>query len=256
MLLQELFEAKITHRLLKQTDKSLIEKLHKFRRFVELDPSNTTKKETLANLEKQAKERAKEIQSDGTWEDEVRHLYVIKKEGEDKFIVHSDAKDWKQQKTWEFATWLEAFDKITMLVMYKDRDRKAGFGDKDKDFDRVDAVRAKREKGSAVTENRWGPEAQVPDLNKVVAELKKHGAKEAQFELGNRGTNRVHFTMGGNDFTMTILDDKCFNLVTPGYKDDLEVGYHLKTLADVIEHAKSVNKKWFKENDPHYERGL
>ena len=92
-------------------------------------------KKTQSNLE------AKFAGSD--WWEEVKKMYKVKEEG-NKWVVISNARDWKQTKDWEFDTKYEALEQLEKLVKYKAADRKAGKGDVEKDFERVDALR-KRE---------------------------------------------------------------------------------------------------------------
>lgn len=92
-------------------------------------------KKTQSNLE------AKFAGSD--WWEEVKKMYKVKEEG-NKWVVVSNARDWKQTKDWEFDTKYEALEQLEKLVKYKAADRKAGKGDVEKDFERVDALR-KRE---------------------------------------------------------------------------------------------------------------
>lgn len=92
-------------------------------------------KKTQSNLE------AKFAGSD--WWEEVKKMYKVKEEG-NKWVVISNARDWKQTKDWEFDTKYEALEQLEKLVKYKAADRKAGKGDIEKDFERVDALR-KRE---------------------------------------------------------------------------------------------------------------
>lgn len=92
-------------------------------------------KKTQSNLE------AKFAGSD--WWEEVKKMYKVKEEG-NKWVVVSNARDWKQTKDWEFDTKYEALEQLEKLVKYKAADRKAGKGDIEKDFERVDALR-KRE---------------------------------------------------------------------------------------------------------------
>lgn len=77
------------------------------------------------------------------WWEEVKKMYKVKEEG-NKWVVISNARDWKQTKDWEFDTKYEALEQLEKLVKYKAADRKAGKGDIEKDFERVDALR-KRE---------------------------------------------------------------------------------------------------------------
>jgi hypothetical protein len=77
------------------------------------------------------------------WWEEVKKMYKVKEEG-NKWVVISNARDWKQTKDWEFDTKYEALEQLEKLIKYKANDRKAGKGDIDKDFERVDALR-KRE---------------------------------------------------------------------------------------------------------------
>lgn len=93
-------------------------------------------KRTQSNLE------AKYAGSD--WWEEVKKMYKIKEEG-NKWIVVSNARDWKQTKDWEFDTKYEALEQLEKLIKYKMADRKAGKGSFDKDFERVDALRKREE---------------------------------------------------------------------------------------------------------------
>lgn len=93
-------------------------------------------KKTQSNLE------AKFAGSD--WWEEVKKMYEVKEEG-NKWVVVSNARDWKQTKDWEYDTKYEALEQLEKLIKYKAADRKAGKGSVDKDFERIDALRAKQE---------------------------------------------------------------------------------------------------------------
>lgn len=74
------------------------------------------------------------------WWEEVKKMYTLKEQG-NKWIIISNARDWKQTKDWEYDTKYEALEQLQKLIKYKDADRRAGVGDRDKDFERVDHLR-------------------------------------------------------------------------------------------------------------------
>lgn len=76
------------------------------------------------------------------WWEEVKKMYKIEEQG-NKFVVISNARDWKQTKDWEFDTKYQAIEQIEKLIGYKHNDRKAGHGSHDKDFERVEKLTSK-----------------------------------------------------------------------------------------------------------------
>lgn len=73
------------------------------------------------------------------WWETVKKMYKIEEQG-NKWVVVSNARDWKKTRDWEHATKYEALEHLQKLVMYKDHDRKAGHGDRDKDLERVEKL--------------------------------------------------------------------------------------------------------------------
>jgi hypothetical protein len=73
------------------------------------------------------------------WWETVKKMYKIEEQG-NKWVITSNARDWKKTRDWEHATHYEALVHLDKLVMYKDNDRNAGHGDRDKDFDRVEKL--------------------------------------------------------------------------------------------------------------------
>lgn len=78
---------------------------------------------------------------EGWWED-VKKLYKIK-EQDNKWVVISNAVDWKQTRDWEFDTQYEAIAQLEKLIGYKLADRKKGVGSVDKDYERLDKLASK-----------------------------------------------------------------------------------------------------------------
>jgi len=93
------------------------------------------------------------------------------------------------------------------------------------------------------------------DLKKMIDDLKKAGFKDVEQE-----GNKVHFTRetpkSSDTFTLwhSMEGKKCvWALGVQGNSQDLEVTTDLENLADVKAAVKSVNKSWFKENDPDWD---
>ncbi len=112
------------------------------------DPAMLAKVLELANslMDAQFKKTQQNLEAKfagADWWQEVKKMYKLKEQG-NKWIIISNARDWKQTKDWEFDTKYEALEQLEKLVKYKAADRKAGKGDIDKDFERVEMLR-KRE---------------------------------------------------------------------------------------------------------------
>lgn len=119
------------------------------------DPAMLAKVLDLANslMDAQFKKTQQNLEAKfagADWWQEVKKMYKLKEQG-NKWIIISNARDWKQTKDWEFDTKYEALEQLEKLVKYKAADRKAGKGDVDKDFERVEMLR-KRE--TSMTESK------------------------------------------------------------------------------------------------------
>ena len=77
------------------------------------------------------------------WWEVVKKMYKIEEQG-NKWVVVSNAANWKQIKDWEFDTKYEATEQLEKLIGYKHDDRKKGVGSMDKDYERVDDLEKKR----------------------------------------------------------------------------------------------------------------
>jgi hypothetical protein len=75
---------------------------------------------------------------EGWWED-CKKMYKIEEQG-NKWVITSNARDWKQTKEWELDTHYEAIEKLDKLIMYKANDRKKGVGSVDKDYERIEKL--------------------------------------------------------------------------------------------------------------------
>jgi hypothetical protein len=82
----------------------------------------------------------------------------------------------------------------------------------------------------------------------IKAWAQKHGMKDIVVEK-----RAVMFTYKNQDF-MVIPRGKTVDVTVNGYKDSLVVDTGLD-LSDLLDVLKTVNKKWYKENDPHFSRG-
>jgi hypothetical protein len=86
------------------------------------------------------KKRDWESKYGGTdWWEVVKKMYKVEEQG-NKWVVTSNAKDWKQTKDWEFDTKYQAVEQLEKLITYKYNDRKKGVGSEDKDYERVDKL--------------------------------------------------------------------------------------------------------------------
>lgn len=95
---------------------------------------------SLMNEKFNSKKRDYEAKYAGTdWWEEVKKMYKIEELG-NKWVITSNARDWKQTKDWEFDTKYEALEQLEKLISYKHNDRKKGIGSQDKDFERVEKL--------------------------------------------------------------------------------------------------------------------
>ena len=86
------------------------------------------------------KKRDYEEKYSGTdWWEVVKKIYKVEEQG-NKWVVISNATDWKHTKDWEFDTKYEAVEQIEKLIGYKFNDRKKGIGSHEKDYKRVDKL--------------------------------------------------------------------------------------------------------------------
>lgn len=103
------------------------------------------------------------------------------------------------------------------------------------------------------------PKASKLDFDRVYSDLKKMpGTSNVHVEKTTKGffkgQHAIHFVFKGNQFSILFNENVGkMDLIVQGNSQDLEVDQDLKDAADVIDSAKYVNKKWFKEYDPDYE---
>ena len=139
MKLDELFEAKIKTESAESAFRRY-ESLKKSHAAPELLAKVLSIATSLMNDKFNAKKREYEEKYAGTdWWEEVKKMYKIEEQG-NKWVVVSNARDWKQTKDWEFDTKYEALEQLEKLIGYKHNDRKKGVGSHDKDFERVEKL--------------------------------------------------------------------------------------------------------------------
>jgi len=86
----------------------------------------------------------------------------------------------------------------------------------------------------------------------------KHYLEERKMRDVEVDADRIHFTYErrnhANTFTLIPAHDDCFVIIVQGFKTDLVAGMDV-ALEDVLEVVKATNTvKWFKENDPYWNR--
>lgn len=92
---------------------------------------------SLMDDEMQAKEKAFYDKHEGSdWWELAKKQYPIEELSRGGYRVKSEAKQWKNDKEWEFDYKYQALDKIEKLVKWLDQNRKRGFGDKDADLEK------------------------------------------------------------------------------------------------------------------------
>ena len=70
------------------------------------------------------------------WWELAKKQYPIEEMGRGGYKVKSEARQWKNDKNWEFDYKFQAMEKIERLVKWLDQNRKRGFGDKEADLDK------------------------------------------------------------------------------------------------------------------------
>jgi hypothetical protein len=76
------------------------------------------------------------------WWEAVKKFYKVEEHATEGWRVISLAKDWKEEKEWNFPTKYEALEQLEKLIKYKATDRKKGRGSIDKDFEKLEALAA------------------------------------------------------------------------------------------------------------------
>lgn len=105
-----------------------------------------TRAEALLTSELKIKGQRFEAKHEGSdWWDTVKLMYPVTRTEEGKWRITSEARDWNGEKVWEFDDKYLAIEYIERLIQWKHADRKAGFGDRDADIERVLAKQAAKE---------------------------------------------------------------------------------------------------------------
>ena len=140
---------------LKDTSSNLFDAADRYKRLWELDPENDIKKRTYLSLLSKAEDaltselvirgmKFQERAEGSDWWEVVKHMYrIIERDG--KFVLMSEARDWNNEKSWEYDNKYLAWAHIERLVVYKNQDRRAGKGNRDADFERVDQLIKQRQ---------------------------------------------------------------------------------------------------------------
>lgn len=140
MLLRELYEGK----MMKQTASNLYAQLENLKKSIK-NPSADQRKmfdnlkskaDSLMTSEMKAKEKDFEAKHSGSdWWELGKKLYpMTQKNGQ--WVVKSTAKEWKGEKEWSYDHKFEAMEQVEKLMKYKDHDRDAGHGDRDRDLEK------------------------------------------------------------------------------------------------------------------------
>lgn len=75
------------------------------------------------------------------WWETVKKMYKIT-EQDNQWVIISNARDWIETKEWHYPTKFGALEQLEKLITYKANDRRRGHGDVEKDFERVEALKA------------------------------------------------------------------------------------------------------------------
>lgn len=132
---------------MKETSKVLFERADTFKRMFEINPDHPTAKKTYESLVARANELLTaelkikgmkfEAKHEGSeWYELIKKQYPITQE-DGKFVLRSEAKNWEDQKFWEFDDRYLALAKVEQLVAWLADHRKRGRGDTDKDIARI-----------------------------------------------------------------------------------------------------------------------
>lgn len=93
--------------------------------------------QSLLDTEMAAREKSWEAKNGGSdWWELAKKQYPIEEKPGGGFRVKSEAKQWKNDKEWEFDYKVQALEKIEKLVKWLDQGRKRGFGDKEADLEK------------------------------------------------------------------------------------------------------------------------
>lgn len=141
-------------KLKKESSREIFIRAEKLKQIAEADPTNEIKRQTYERTLALAEEalnaelikrgmRFKSIAERSDWWEAVKHLYRII-EKEDSVLLISEAKDWHEQRSWEFNNKWNVWAKIEKLIQYKNNDRKCGRGSREKDFERVELILSRR----------------------------------------------------------------------------------------------------------------
>lgn len=143
MKLYELFEGTMKGKFLKPTSKTAFAQLEKMK---QIQNPNDMQKQTIANLEKQAKSLLdtemsaaekdflqKNLGSD--WWELGKKLYPITQEG-NEWVVKSTAAEWKEEKSWKYDYKFQALEQVELLMKYKNHDRNKGVGNSERDLEK------------------------------------------------------------------------------------------------------------------------
>lgn len=141
-------------KLKKESSREIFIRAEKLRQIAEADPTSEIKRQTYERTLALAEEtlsaeliergmKFKTLAERSDWWEAVKHLYRII-EKEDSVLLISETRDWHERRSWEFENKWHAWAKIEKLIQYKNNDRKSGKGSREKDFERVELILARR----------------------------------------------------------------------------------------------------------------
>ena len=81
--------------------------------------------------------------------------------------------------------------------------------------------------------------------DRLFDDLRKLGA-----EISENGTTSTISFPNREDLDVTVRGDKVFATVK-GFKADIDLGGIENTASEILALVKSLNRQWFKDNDPH-----
>ena len=131
--------------LKRESLKACFARVSSLKRIAELDPTSDLKRQTYLNTLAKAEElqridldkRGRDFEQHGQgteWYEAIMLRYPITKNDDGKFIVTSEAREWKCEHRMPFGSFHEALGKVSQLISFCDRDRSIGIGDRAHDI--------------------------------------------------------------------------------------------------------------------------
>jgi len=162
--------------------------------------------QSLMDTEMKAREKDWYSKHEGSdWWELAKKQYPIEELSAGGYRVKSEAKQWKNDKEWEFNYKVQALEKIEKLVKWLDQGRKRGFGDKEADLEKFYAKYGHKDE---VTESKknddigWYVEKNGKNVEGPMKEtearkrVKELGGDAKGYEVGYVSDFEVHRSKG------------------------------------------------------------